>query len=522
MGRPFTVSLDDQQIAAKTSNLVQRILAKKKERKKMTLISAEIEKSVCEDLKIGDLTWNEISIKHGIGKSSICRINQKYKINYRKNYKNYLKSIESLVCQDLKTKIDYSEIASSYNITYGDVIKIAKNQGLQKFKRISDEIKQQTISLIKEGKLTDEAIYTQLGISEPSLNRIKRAAGVKSKKQYVKITEDVKPLLLEDLNKKELLDKDIAKKYNVTCGTIAIFRKENNITKKPLITKDQENKILEYLIEDKISLLEISKIVNISHSTVCNIRKKYGFPEITRRHGFLPINHNYFEKIDTPDKAYWLGWIITDGCIHSKSELKNQALSFELSAIDVAILEELKKHLGSEHKITVYDQLEPRNEKIYKKCKYTISCKKICDDLEKLGVCSNKSNDCKLPILSDDLMPHLIRGLIDGDGWVLANKKPLKKYSTAKIKHDFVFGFCSSVKSFVEEFRNFLIKTLDLNEVKIYNYSNSEKCFKVIYVGNQQGKKFYDYIYSCGGPRLERKYKRATEHFKHIGMITTL
>ena len=31
------------------------------------------------------------------------------------------------------------------------------------------------------------------------------------------------------------------------------------------------------------------------------------------------VNDNYFNKIDNEEKAYWLGFLLADGCIHERA-----------------------------------------------------------------------------------------------------------------------------------------------------------------------------------------------------------
>ena len=59
-----------------------------------------------------------------------------------------------------------------------------------------------------------------------------------------------------------------------------------------------------------------------------------------------PVDDNYFKKINSEDKAYFLGLIATDGSL--SSDLKNQKrrkLSIHLKAEDVHILKKFKKCL---------------------------------------------------------------------------------------------------------------------------------------------------------------------------------
>jgi hypothetical protein len=63
---------------------------------------------------------------------------------------------------------------------------------------------------------------------------------------------------------------------------------------------------------------EIGEIFNISQSQVGNILKKAGIklPKSRLNMSKLALDIDYFKTIDTPEKAYWLGFICADGCIY--------------------------------------------------------------------------------------------------------------------------------------------------------------------------------------------------------------
>ena len=50
-----------------------------------------------------------------------------------------------------------------------------------------------------------------------------------------------------------------------------------------------------------------------------------------RKHFF---NENYFEVIDSEDKAYWLGFISADGCVAKSSKYNSYRLQIAISSID--------------------------------------------------------------------------------------------------------------------------------------------------------------------------------------------
>ena len=52
---------------------------------------------------------------------------------------------------------------------------------------------------------------------------------------------------------------------------------------------------------------------------------------------YQDINYQFFEKIDSEEKAYFLGFIYSDGCVQSNS------VTLKLQKKDIIILEKMKK-----------------------------------------------------------------------------------------------------------------------------------------------------------------------------------
>ena len=71
-------------------------------------------------------------------------------------------------------------------------------------------------------------------------------------------------------------------------------------------------------------------------------RRKYNF------------NYNYFENIDTPNKAYYLGWALTDG------NVSNTQYRIRLQKEDIDILEKFSKDINSNYPI--YDRNNYQNK----------------------------------------------------------------------------------------------------------------------------------------------------------------
>lgn len=142
-------------------------------------------------------------------------------------------------------------------------------------------------------------------------------------------------------------------------------------------------------------------------------------------------------------------------------------------------------------------------------CGLKISCDKIAKDLAKHGITDNKSHECKFPnAIPSKFINHYIRGLIDGDGFL----------SIIKSNHQMIIGLCSSTGDFLSEVQNVLMKECNLKtKTSIQNRNNTY--FSFAYGGSNQCFKIYNYLYSSNGPYLHRKYKKATNHFKSIGLL---
>lgn len=137
---------------------------------------------------------------------------------------------------------------------------------------------------------------------------------------------------------------------------------------------------------------------------------------------------NFFKTIDTPEKAYWLGFIYADGCL-SKNEL-----ILHLGIKDEEHLNKFKKAIKSNGKIEINET----------HATFRISSKEISYDLIKLGVLRRKTFIIKYPNLLKNLERHFIRGYFDGDGCI----------SNIKNKNSKTWSIFGASESFMFEMKN--------------------------------------------------------------------
>lgn len=206
------------------------------------------------------------------------------------------------------------------------------------------------------------------------------------------------------------------------------------------------------------------------------------------------FNDDYFQDIDTSDKAYWLGFIYADGYIQSKRKHSSQVLGISLKESDKKHLEKFNDSIDGNIIIRTYTCLSGYGKgSLYSRI--TVQSQKMVDDLKSHGVIEHKSNILKAPNISSELEKDFIRGYFDGDGsvWV-QNKK------------DLGVGFVGTknVLMFIQDvlIKNNVIKhTYPLTKRK-----EQQEVFQFKFGGNIQVMKFLTYIYADATLYLERKF----------------
>src|SRR5438105_237351 len=94
--------------------------------------------------------------------------------------------------------------------------------------------------------------------------------------------------------------------------------------------EEQEKVLCLEYINNKVSLPNLGKKYGIDRRTVSRILRMYGLGKLQKRY---KVNENYFKVIDTEEKAYWLGFITADGCIHDRTA-KSHVFNITLNEID--------------------------------------------------------------------------------------------------------------------------------------------------------------------------------------------
>lgn len=228
----------------------------------------------------------------------------------------------------------------------------------------------------------------------------------------------------------------------------------------------------------KLANLEPKKRTDISH-------KKYQYDQ------------NFFKKIDTEEKAYFLGFLYADGSLNKE----RYSISMTLHHKDKEIINKICKHIYNDDFPLVYDR-EGRHIRM------GFNSKIMYEDAEKLGLHQRKSFTIKFPtneMVPEELMHHFIRGYFDGDGCIY-HTDPNKKTIRASVMIIGSLEFIDSLKDRLKK----IVKD-KVGEAK-HRSCKFVKC--VVLTSTESVKDFYNYIYRNATLFLERKKNKFNNFFK--------
>lgn len=231
-----------------------------------------------------------------------------------------------------------------------------------------------------------------------------------------------------------------------------------------------------------ILISEIKKEHGISDRHYYDILKKHGI-EIKQKVHKYDFNENYFEKINTEDKAYFLGFIIADGCINNKTN------SIQIIQKEPDILYQFKKYIEFEGPIY--------SSKKINICNINITSLKTKNDLKKLGIHSNKTMSVKYPYIPMKLESHFMRGVFDGDGCISIHHDKRDNSDRGQV------NICSGSIDFINKYVSNLVKYAKVKK-------NNIRCPKGTYYvidwgGLTDVENIYNFLYKDASVFLNRK-----------------
>lgn len=220
-----------------------------------------------------------------------------------------------------------------------------------------------------------------------------------------------------------------------------------------------------------LSQAAVGRIMDVSQTYVGDVLRVLDEPIHPRRRRWT-LDETYFDQIDTPEKAYWLGFLAADGFIRRD----RRTLGLRLKASDEGHVAALAAALGSDAPIK--DEQGGRQ--------ILFGSKHMVESLAGLGITRRKTTACRPWDGPADLMPHYWRGALDGDGHIG--------------KAEAIVSYCGT-RPMVEAFRAFAQATCGTKA----NAYLRVGMWVVSINGGRQVPILVKALYGIGGPVLERK-----------------
>lgn len=272
-----------------------------------------------------------------------------------------------------------------------------------------------------------------------------------------------------------------------------------------IITSELKQEIIKYYLSQPMTMKQVEDKYELSHPTITKILKdvpRYSKAKLNNPNA----NERFFKNIDSEEKAYFLGLLISDGNVFKDSTGRQASISITLDLNDEYILQKFKEVLNVNTSIS----------KDGKGCgQIAIRSNLMADDLKQYGVVPRKSYITYLPKINDIYMSHLIRGILDGDGSILAKPSP-KQDGHNRYLHS--ISFCGS-HQLMEDIAKYLYNNLQLKQpIQVYDYQ--DKNLSDIHIQNYEDmEKVGDWLYKDATIYLIRKnniYNLFKEHYNQI------
>ena len=243
------------------------------------------------------------------------------------------------------------------------------------------------------------------------------------------------------------------------------------------------------LYKQEGSITGISRLTGYDCKSLRNLMQKYDIP--FKYKTIYSHNDDSF-SIDTEESFYWAGFIAADGCIKCRNK-NTKILAIGLANKDEKHLVKLKNFLLAEEPVKKYINYSSIH----------IVSNKIAKDLERFNIVPRKTHVYKFPewLIDHPMVNHFMRGYFDEDGGISLYTN-LKRNRTIPQSIISVRG----TLDFLQTFQSILItgvgeQNLNKNKIRLSNGIHI-----LMYCGNNNGKKIFNFLYKDCKISLDRKY----------------
>ena len=156
--------------------------------------------------------------------------------------------------------------------------------------------------------------------------------------------------IIEQYNNGKTFD-DLKQLYSTTWSNIYDVVAVGFEHKYANVLNEQKIEIVN-MYKNGLSITQIGEKLKIHHKLISVILEENNIKRTNNNKRTYKLNEYYFNKIDTPNKAYILGFLYADGC----TVIDKCTVSISLEETDREILEKIRLEIGSEKQLEFVEQ----------------------------------------------------------------------------------------------------------------------------------------------------------------------
>lgn len=287
----------------------------------------------------------------------------------------------------------------------------------------------------------------------------------------------------------------LSQKYGVSRTTVGSMLHYNGVPyRSDRLSKEQEQEICDLYLMHK-SQAKVSEIVGASDVTIGRVLRRNNieiFPNSCPGEKYT-LNENYFDAIDTHEKAYIFGLLSSDGFL---SEESKHNIGISLQESDLHILEEINRALDSNRPIK-FKNMKSKKDSYKNQYQLIITNKHMWETLYSYGVVPNKSMSFQFPKVDDEFLNSYLLGYIDGDGSIDRKNPRIRFLAT---------------ESFAQSFDALLYNKFGFH-CGIYPIASNPITKEIMIYGKKKTPLFLDWLYKDSPICLNRKKKIYLEKY---------
>ena len=259
--------------------------------------------------------------------------------------------------------------------------------------------------------------------------------------------------------------------------------------RKIIFTSEQTEQIIDLYVNEMLSMAKIGERFGVSKTVIRRILDENQIT-IKQDNHVYKADYRKFQNIDTPEKAYWLGFFAADGNVQVREDRATVRLNIHQK--DREHLELLRDFMNSNVRIVDYiNDTGFSSESPTPMCQISFNSVQMAQDFIDHGVVPKKSLILEPPKIDSEFYLPYIMGYFDGDGTIY------------KTNHntEFTIGFIGS-KATIE----WINEVIGLNAKLEQRYKDSQT-YHIRCGGTKKPYEILKPIYDSTEVHLKRKFE---------------